>query len=146
MSKETCTRVFLAAVAAFVAGLALAAVAAIIAISNDVFVMNGPDVVGVRWTSAAWITLALGVLAALAMVTAAVTGFIAWLGAVIDTSQAEDKTWFIVLLVTGLVGLGAVAMVVYVIAGPADAPPQLAVGTGAPPAGGQTSGHLAEVG
>jgi len=122
MSKGTSTRVFLIAVATFVAGLALAAATAILALTNDVLITRGADVVGVRWTSVAWIALALGVLAALAMIAAAVAGFVAWLGAVIHTSQAEDKTWFIVLLVTGLVGLGAVAMVVYLIVGPADPP------------------------
>ena len=48
---------------------------------------------------------------------------VAWIAAMINTFQLEDKTWFAVLLAGGLVGLvvgvvGFVAMVAYVIAGP----------------------------
>jgi hypothetical protein len=44
--------------------------------------------------------------------------FVAWIGAVINTSRLDEKTWFIVLLVLGLLSFGLVAMLVYVLAGP----------------------------
>lgn len=47
----------------------------------------------------------------------------AWIGALVNTYLLQDKTWFAVLLVGGLLGLafglvGFAAMVAYVIAGP----------------------------
>jgi len=44
--------------------------------------------------------------------------FIAWIGAVLNTSRLDDKTWFIVLLVLGLFSFGFIAMLVYLFAGP----------------------------
>jgi len=34
------------------------------------------------------------------------------------TAQLEDKTWFLVLLVLGLLSFGFFAMIAYVLAGP----------------------------
>ena len=48
MSKATVTRLFIGAGLAMIAGAVLAFVAAGIAIANNVFVMNGPDIVGLR--------------------------------------------------------------------------------------------------
>ena len=42
----------------------------------------------------------------------------AWIGAVVNTSRLEDKTWFVVLLVLGLLSFGFIAMLVYILAGP----------------------------
>ncbi len=44
--------------------------------------------------------------------------FIAWIGAVLNTARLQDKTWFVVLLLLGLLSFGFVAMIAYVIAGP----------------------------
>jgi hypothetical protein len=41
-----------------------------------------------------------------------------WVGALLNTSRLDDKTWFVVLLVLGLVSAGWVAMIAYVLAGP----------------------------
>src|SRR5690348_3220857 len=57
---------------------------------------------------------------------AAVGGIVqltAWIGALVNTYQLADRTWFVVLLAGGLLGLafgvvGFAAMVAYVIAGP----------------------------
>jgi hypothetical protein len=80
--------------------------------------MNGPDVAGIQATPLAWSMVAVASLAILVMAAAGVTQLIAWIGAVLNTAKLEDKTWFIVLLLLGLVSFGFVAMVVYVIAGP----------------------------
>ena len=42
----------------------------------------------------------------------------AWVGALLNTSSLEDKTWFATLLVLGLVSLGWVAVIAYVLTGP----------------------------
>lgn len=44
----------------------------------------------------------------------------AWIGALVNTVQLPDKTWFAILLVMGLLSFGFIAMVIYVIAGPKD--------------------------
>jgi hypothetical protein len=49
------------------------------------------------------------------MVIAALAQLVAWVGAVQDTAALEDKGWLVVLLVTGLLGLGSIAMIAYAI-------------------------------
>jgi hypothetical protein len=65
-----------------------------------------------------WTLLGLMGLAMLLLLFAAVVHFVAWIGAVLNTAQLPDKTWFVVLLVVGLLGLVFIATVAYVIAGP----------------------------
>lgn len=48
----------------------------------------------------------------------AIGGLISWIGALLNTARIDDKTWFILLLVLGLLSFGFIAMVAYVIAGP----------------------------
>jgi hypothetical protein len=55
---------------------------------------------------------------------AAIVGMVARVGALLSTAQLDDKTWFIVLLVLGLLSSGLVAMIAYVIAGPARYTPR----------------------
>lgn len=58
------------------------------------------------------------------LVAGAVVQVVAWIGALIDTYDSPDKTWFVVLLIGGLLGLLGVVlapfavMVVYLISGP----------------------------
>jgi hypothetical protein len=54
----------------------------------------------------------LAIVGILAVIGGALAQVIAWIGAVLNTSRLEDKTWFIVLLVLGLLSVGFVAMVV----------------------------------
>ena len=118
MSKVTVTRVFLGSLVAVIAGAVLAFAAVWIAYANGAFVMSGPDVIGVQSTPYAWTIVGLGIVAALAMIAGFIGGLVSWIGALLNTSQLEDKTWFIVLLVLGLLSFGVVAMFAYVIAGP----------------------------
>ena len=118
MSKPTVTRIFLGSVAAVIAGAILAFAAVWIAYANGAFVMSGPDVIGIQSTPFAWVIAGLGVVAALAMIAGFIGGLVSWIGALLNSSQLEDKTWFIVLLVLGLLSFGLVAMIAYVIAAP----------------------------
>lgn len=118
MSKPTVTALFLGSVIAVVAGAILAVVAVWIAYANGAFVMDGPDVVGVQATPGAWVILGLGIVAALAVIAGLIGGLVSWIGALLNTAQLDDKLWFILLLVLGLVSFGVVAMFAYVIAGP----------------------------
>ena len=118
MSKATVTRVFLGSVTAVIAGAILAIAAVWVAYANGAFVMSGPDVIGVQSTPLAWTIVGLGVVAALAMIAGFVGGLVSWIGALLNTAQLEDKTWFVLLLVLGLFSFGLVAMIAYVIGGP----------------------------
>jgi hypothetical protein len=118
MTKSAVTRIFLASVVAVIAG-AVACIAAVwLAYANGVFEMSGPDVVGVQSTPFAWTMLGLAIVGALAMMAGFIGGLVSWIGALLNTAQLVDKTWFIVMLVLGLFSFGLVAMIAYVIAGP----------------------------
>jgi len=118
VSKATVTRIFLGSVSAVIAGALLAFATLWIAYANGAFVMNGPDVVGIRSTPAAWAIFGFGFVAMLAVMAGFVGGMVSWIGALLNTSELEDKTWFVLLLVLGVLSVGLVAMIVYVIAGP----------------------------
>ena len=132
MSKETVTRVFLGSVVAAIAGAILAFAAVWVAYANGVFVMNGPDVVGIQSTPFAWAIVGLAVLACLAMMAGFIGGLVSWIGALLNTAQLEDKAWFIVLLVLGLFSFGLVAMIAYLIVGPDGTKQPAARGVHAP--------------
>ena len=133
MSKRMIGTVFFGSLAAFAASLLLLALAVIIALERDVFIMSGPDVVGVRSGASSWAVLILGGLAVLLMLASALGGFTAWLGALAATGGRADKTWFVVLLLVGLLSIGFLATLLYLVAGPPDEPVPVApsaVGTG----------------
>jgi hypothetical protein len=118
MSKSTITRIFVGSLVALAGGLILLVVAGGLAYANGNFVMDGPDVVGVRSTPSGWALILLAIVGMFTMIGALVAQFVAWIAAVVNTAQLPDKTWFIVLLVCGLLSFGFVATVVYLIAGP----------------------------
>ncbi len=118
MSKSTVVKLFIGSVIAVVAGILLAFGAVWAAYASGVFVMSGPDVVGIDPTPFAWTMVGLAILAALAMVGGLIGGLVSWIGALLNTAQVEEKTWFVLLLVLGLFSFGLVAMIAYVIAGP----------------------------
>ncbi len=118
MTRSIVTRLFIGGALAVLAGAIMGVVAVWIAIANGVFVMNGPDIVGITGSPLAWSLLGLGIVASLAMLAGFIAGFVAWIGALLNTSQLESKAWFIVLLLTGVFGFGFVAMIAYVVAGP----------------------------
>ena len=118
MSKSTVIKLFVSSAFAVIAGALLAFAAIWFAYANGAFVMNGPDVTAVQPTPFAWAMVGVIVLSALAMLGGFIGGLVSWIGALLNTAQVEDKTWFILLLVLGLLSFGIVAMIAYVIAGP----------------------------
>lgn len=127
MTKATVKRLFIGSVLAAGAGTIVAISAVWLAIANDVFVMNGGDIVGIQRSALAWILGGFGLGGALAFTGALIGGLISWIGALLNTSQLESKRWFLGLLLLGIFNFGFVAMIAYVIAGPdgtASAPPQ----------------------
>ena len=118
MSKATVTRFFIGGMLAVLAGAMLGVATVWIAIANDVFIMNGADVVGLQWSALTWTLLAVGIVAASAMIGGMLAGLASWIGALVNTAALQRKTWFVVLLLAGIFSLGFIAMIVYVIAGP----------------------------
>ena len=118
MSKATVTRLFIGAGLAMIAGAVLAFVAVGIAIASNVFVMNGSDIVGLRGSPVAWVSLAIGVAGVIAFIGGMIAGLVSWIGALLNTWQLDSKAWFIGLLLLGIFNLGFFAMVAYLIAGP----------------------------
>lgn len=118
MSKPTVVKLFVGSFIAVIAGLILAFVAVWYAYANGAFVMDGADVVGIEPTAFAWTMVGLFALSALAMIGGFIGGLVSWIGALLNTAELPDKTWFVLLLVLGLFSFGLVAMIAYVIAGP----------------------------
>jgi hypothetical protein len=118
MTKSMIVKLFWGSLIGLVAGLVLMGITVALAISNHIFVMSGPDVTGIKSGALSWTLLALMGLAVLLLLFAAVAHFVAWIGAVLNTAHLPDKTWCVVLLVVGLLGLVFIATVAYVIAGP----------------------------
>lgn len=127
MSKQVVTRIWLAGVILLAAGLLVCAVSVgLLLVYGGHFVGapsgNGydfaPTVNGYFWTM-----MSLIVLGSLLAVMGGVIQLVAWVGAVINTSRLADRTWFLVVLIGGLLGLatgvvGFATMVAYVLAGP----------------------------
>ena len=118
MPKPTVVKLFVGSAFAFVAGILLAFVAVWFAYASGAFVMSGPDVIGIEPKPFASAMIGLFSLAMLAIIGGLIGGLVSWIGALLNTAQVDDKTWFIVLLVLGLLSFGIVAMIAYVIGGP----------------------------
>jgi hypothetical protein len=118
MSKSTVTKMFIGSLVAIVGGLVLLGAGLVLAYVNGTFIMRGPDVVGVHPSAFTWSMAGLAIIGVLAVIGGALGQFVAWIGALLNTAQLDDKTWFILLLVLGLLSFGFVAMLVYLIGGP----------------------------
>lgn len=118
MSKPTIVNVFVGSVIAVIAGMVLALVAVWFAYANGVFMMSGPDVTGIEPTPFGGAMVGLFFLSGLVIVGGFIGGLVSWIGALLNTAQLQDKTWFILLLVLGILSFGLVAMIAYVIGGP----------------------------
>ena len=118
MFKATVTRLFIGGLIALGAGAIVLILAIALANANNVFVMDGNDIAAIQGGALAWALLGLALLGALTAAGGVIAGFIAWIGAVLNTWQLESKAWFVALVLTGIFNFGFIAMVIYVIAGP----------------------------
>ena len=118
MSKSAVTRLFIGSLVAFGAGAIVAVLAIALAMANNVFVMDGNDIAAIQGGALAWALLALAALGGLAAAGGVVAGFVAWIGAVLNTWQLESKAWFVALVLTGIFNFGFIAMILYVLVGP----------------------------
>ena len=118
MTKATVQLLFIGSILAAGAGTVLAISAVWLAIANDVFVMDGQDIVAIQGSALSWTLGAFGIVGALAFAGGLIGGLVSWIGALLNTSQLESKAWFLALLVLGIFNFGFFAMIAYLIAGP----------------------------
>ena len=118
MSKLTVTRLFVSGVVAVIAGVVAAVFFVFWAFASGGFVVSGQDVVGLNGTGFTWTLIGLIVASGFVILGGIIAGVVAWIGALLNTVQLPDKTWFVLLLVLGLLSFGFFAMIAYVIAGP----------------------------
>lgn len=135
MSKVNVTRLFVAAVGAVGAGVVLAVAALWVALGSDAVDLGGSYGIDVNGGSGAWTALGLVVVGSLAAFGGTVAAVVSWLAALLNTWQLEDKTWFAALLAAGLLGVGVIAMIAYVVAGPDGTRPAVSKPGGATAAG-----------
>ena len=118
MFKTTVTKLFIGSLIAFGTGAIVATFAIALAVANDVFVMDGNDIAAIQGGTLAWVLIGLAILGVLAAVGGVIAGFVAWIGAVLNTWHLDSKAWFVGLLLLGIFNFGFIAMIAYVIAGP----------------------------
>jgi hypothetical protein len=117
MSRSVIAKLFYGSLIAFAAAVILVAVAGAIAVGSSSLTMNGQDVVGVQ-APFGWLIVIAAILAGLVFFAGSLAQLVAWIGALIETAPLENKAWFIILLVAGLLGFGLITMLVYLLAEP----------------------------
>jgi hypothetical protein len=128
MSKSTIAPVFLGSLVSIVGGFVLLTIAAAVGVVGTEYITSSPDVAAAEPTPITWLAVAMGIGGVLAIVGGGLAQLVAWIGALVNTAQLKDKTWFLILLLLGIFDLGLIPMLVYVLAGPDSLP------TPAPPA------------
>ena len=141
MTKPTVTKVWISGVIVMVAGLVFGGIFLALMLINGghwepVAGTNNSNFVP-NQDNYFWTTLSLMITGFSIAAVGGLVQVVAWIGALANTSRLQDRTWFLILLIGGLVGLGTgfvglAAMVAYLVAGPVDA----ALATPYPPSAG----------
>lgn len=127
MTKSTITKTWIAGLIVIVAGLLVGGISLGLMLAyGGTFqpAQSGtgqdfvPSMDGTFWTTVSFMILGFTAAAAGGLVQV-----VAWIGALVNTYPLQDKTWFVVLLVGGLLSfafgmVGFAVMVAYLIAGP----------------------------
>jgi hypothetical protein len=87
-------------------------------LASDAIDLGGSNYIDVNGGSGAWTALAIVIVGSLVMLGGTIAAVVSWIGALLNTWQLEDKLWFGALLAGGLLGVGAIAMIAYVVAAP----------------------------
>lgn len=127
MTKPQITRIWVIGVIVMVAGLIIGGISMGLMFANAGSWVpagsgNGYDFVP-RTDSYFWSTVSFLIVGGVIAAAGGIAQLAAWIGALVNTYQLLDKTWFIVLLAGGLIGLAVgltqfAVMIAYVIAGP----------------------------
>jgi len=127
MDKPIITRIWLAGLIALAAGLIVGGLGLGLMLAYGGRYTPAPTGSGYEFVPTVdgffWMTVGVMVVGFALAAAGGVAQLAAWIGALVNTYQLEDRAWFIVLLAGGLLGLGfglvgCAAMVAYVVAGP----------------------------
>lgn len=127
MRKPTITRTWITGVIVTFVGLIVAGIGVAMMLTHG---GHWDQVAGTNsWNFTAntngffWMTVAVICVGGLIVLAGAVVQFAAWIGALVNTRRLRDQTWFMILLIGGLLGLvsgliGLGVMIAYLVAGP----------------------------
>jgi hypothetical protein len=118
MSKTIVTQLFVGSLIAIIGGLILLSITVVAGAASGAFAMGGTDIRGIQSSGVGASLVVPVAIAVLALIGGGLAQFVAWVGALVNTAELQDKTWFVVLLLLGLLSFGFVALLVYVLAGP----------------------------
>lgn len=127
MTKSTITRTWLAGVVTLALGLAVAGISIGLMLGYGGTFTNTGTENGYQFVpsfdSFFWTTVGVTVAGFSIVVLGGIVQLVAWIGALANTYKLQDKAWFALLLVGGVLSLvfgliGFASMVAYMIAGP----------------------------
>lgn len=118
MSKKMVVRFFIWSLLGLLASTAMVIAAVVVGVLSNAFVVRGNDVVGIHRNGSVIVAVTMASAGALVLIAACIGQFVAWIGAVLNTYELADKTWFVILLVAGLLSVGFIVTLVYVLIGP----------------------------
>ena len=118
MRRTTIVRLFLLSLAGLVGGFVLLVVAGFFAYFDDSFVLSGNNIVRYQFTSGGVTAVVLAIVAAFVLVAATVLYLVSWIAAMVNSIQLPEPTWFLVVLLTGIFGVGIAGMIAYAVAAP----------------------------
>jgi hypothetical protein len=125
VKKSTVAKIWWGGLAAIAGGLIVAAICVPVMLAfggtfkSSVNGGSGYDFVP-SFNAAFWFSVSFMVFGGLAAGLGAIAQFIAWIGALINSYRLPEKTWFVLLLILGIIGhvFGLVMMIVWLVAGP----------------------------
>jgi hypothetical protein len=122
MRKSTITKTWIAGIVAIALGFVAAAVATGLMLAYGGTFTSAPSGSGYDFVPAQdaffWTMVGVIITGFVVASAGAIVQFVAWIGAIVNSYQLQDKLWFVLTLILGLIGFGLVMMIVYLIAAP----------------------------
>jgi hypothetical protein len=122
MRKSTITRTWLGGIVAIALGFVAAGIATALMLAYGGTFTSAPSGEGYDFVPAQdaffWTMVGIIVAGFVVAVGGTIVQFAAWIGALVNSYQLQDKMWFLLTLILGLIGFGLVVMIVYLIAAP----------------------------
>jgi hypothetical protein len=131
MTKSAITRIWIGGLATFGAGIvtAIVGVFLMLAYGGTFTQVVGTDSYDFQpyMNGFFWVTIALIVIGGLIASVGSIIQLVAWVSAVVNSYALPERTWFVALLIGGVLGLafapvGFAVMIAYVVGAPDGAP------------------------
>lgn len=117
--KSTITRTWLWGLGLIVGGLIVGGIGIGLMFASGTYVQTEPGVYNMTSLSGiGWLWAAVGAIGFLASAVGGIVQLVAWIGAMILTYRIHNMTWFLLLLILGLLSFQLIVMLAYVLAGP----------------------------